>query len=475
MNCPKCSAEIPDNSPNCPKCGAGLAANSHTDTPHPRPHPHPHHELHIAPLSERTNWGPRIFGAFLAVLAIAGAIWGFMRWKASRVEPVAIWASPPKPLAGLPAGGLGHTCTLTESGTILCWGNSELGQLADTIGAPAGVPCAVCTQGQFTQLDAGANHTCARRNDGSVLCWGANLFGQLGTPTTTECVTVRGRIPCALLPVQASVERVVSVSTGSDHTCALGADSTLSCWGSDYRGQLGVTTMPRGVAVVHPQGNAKYIAVSSGLYHTCAIRPDGTMQCWGLNTSGQLGAATTEQCGPTMATRLPCSPHPNTLESRLRFKAVAAGGDHTCGLTADGEAYCWGKNRVGQLGNGATDDERVPVAVTGGRRYDEIAAGMDFVCARTAEGAVWCWGSNMAGQVGVNDSTDHASPVQVTLPAPALSIGTGIAHACAVVQGPRVFCWGSGLEGQLGNGRRADSHIPVEAGLDLGNTPQPRR
>ena len=472
MNCPKCNAQIPDNSPNCPKCGAVLAANGHTGTPHPRPHPH--HEMHIAPLSERTNWFGRILGGFLVVCVIAGGIFGFLKWKEGRKEPVAVWPSPPRAVAGLPTGGLNHTCALTESGTILCWGNSELGQLADTIGAPAGVPCAVCTQGQFTQLDAGGNHTCARRNDGSVLCWGANLFGQLGAVTSTECVTVRGRIPCALLPVEAPVQRIASVSVGADHSCALGADSTITCWGSDYRGQLGVTSMPRGTMAVHPAGNAKYTAVSAGQYHTCAIRPDGTVQCWGLNISGQLGARTTAQCGPTMATRAPCSPAPLTIQSTVRFKAIASGGDHTCGLNTDGEAWCWGTNRAGQLGVASLAASSVPVAVDGGRRYDEITSGMDFSCARTAEGTVWCWGSNSAGQIGAADSTDHPTPVQVTLPAPALSIGAGTAHACAVVQGPRIFCWGSGMEGQLGNGRRADSRSPVEAGVDVGGQPMPR-
>ena len=190
MNCPKCHQLIPDHSAICPKCGTVLELKSHTGG-HPRPHVH--HEMHIAPLSEEKRYGPKILGALVALLVVAGAVWGFLRWKASQVPLVATWASPPRAVEGLPTGGLGHTCTLTEAGTILCWGNSELGQLADTIGAPAGVPCAVCTQGQFTQLDAGVNHTCARRTDGRVLCWGANLFGQLGSPTNTECVTVRGR------------------------------------------------------------------------------------------------------------------------------------------------------------------------------------------------------------------------------------------------------------------------------------------
>jgi alpha-tubulin suppressor-like RCC1 family protein len=272
------------------------------------------------------------------------------------------------------------------------------------------------------------------------------------------------------------VQGIERVSAGSDHTCALGTDSTLTCWGSDYRGQLGVPTMPTGVFVVHPQGNPKVIAFSSGQYHTCAIRPDGTAQCWGLNASGQVGATTTTQCGPTVATRLPCSPQPVNVETSRKFFTVAGGGDHTCALAADSTAWCWGTNRVGQLGTGqASDAISAPVAVSGSPRFAELTAGMDFTCGRTADGAVWCWGSNMAGQIGVNDSTDHAAPVQVPLPAPARSIGSGMAHACAVLDGARIFCWGAGMEGQLGTGRRADSRAPVEAGIDVGGMPQPHR
>ena len=478
MNCPKCFAHVPDLSLQCPICGAALTLDGQlaVATKEERPaapaqhHPHgPPPTLEPAMELASHNTGSRVMVGFIAaavLVCLAYTGWYFMK---AHKPPAATWVSPPQPIPGLPSGGTSHTCTIAASGMLLCWGNSETGQLGDTIGAPTGVPCTVCTNGIFVQLDAGDEHTCAVRNDGSVLCWGANTAGQLGTPTTTECVSGRGRVPCALLPVQAQIEHVRLVAAGANHTCALGMDSTITCWGSNYRGQLGVARPPVGIPTVQLQTRDRFIALAAGEFHTCAVAADGRAFCWGLDDLGQLGATgIVPLCGPTPQTRVPCSPAPLPVATDVRFRSIAAGGEHTCALDANGAAWCWGSNRVGQLGTGSHDNATTPAAVAGGKHFTALTAGLEFTCGLDDAAAVWCWGANVTGQLGTGDSTDSAVPAHVPLPVRALSLGSGNNHACVVTEGNRVFCWGEGREGQLGNGSRTNTRTPTEAGVDRG-------
>ena len=74
--------------------------------------------------------------------------------------------------------------------------------------------------------------------------------------------------------------------------------------------------------------------------------------------------------------------------------AVTVGTVHVCGLTSGGEAYCWGWNRDGQLGDSTTTSRAVPVRVTGGKTFAALAAGGAHTCGLTDDGTAWCWGFN---------------------------------------------------------------------------------
>ena len=98
---------------------------------------------------------------------------------------------------------------------------------------------------------------------------------------------------------------------------------------------------------------------------TCALTAEGAAYCWGENERGHLGAATTAVCGDSGTNTVirPCSTTPLAVNTALRFTSLALGWDHTCGLTADGEAYCWGSNSSGQLGTGDTVARAAPARV----------------------------------------------------------------------------------------------------------------
>ena len=80
------------------------------------------------------------------------------------------------------------------------------------------------------------------------------------------------------------------------------------------------------------------------------------------------------------------------IQGNLVFTSITAGGWHTCGLTGDGRAYCWGAGSEGRLGNDLGEDSAVPVGVAGGLRFKALGAGYKNTCGITVDGAVYCWG-----------------------------------------------------------------------------------
>jgi alpha-tubulin suppressor-like RCC1 family protein len=91
------------------------------------------------------------------------------------------------------------------------------------------------------------------------------------------------------------------------------------------------------------------------------------------------------------------------------------GSFHACALTGDGQAYCWGNNQFGQLGDSSVVSKSFPTAVVGGLHFTSIAAGVAHTCGTTSDGSVACWGSNLAGELGDKNAAIRITPRYVVL------------------------------------------------------------
>jgi alpha-tubulin suppressor-like RCC1 family protein len=239
------------------------------------------------------------------------------------------------------ASGTEHVCALTARGAVKCWGQNGVGQLGDGTTEDRSVPVNVSAlERGVTAVVAGENHTCAVTGSGAVKCWGANNRGQLGNGTTTSSATPNSA------PVEAVVlaDHAASVAVGSLDTCVLTTASGVKCWGGNRHGQLGDgTTTDSLVPVDVAQLTSGVVAIGLGSSHACALTEEGAVKCWGANDRGQLGDGTTvDRTTPVNV---------SGLESGV--VALAVGMWDSCAVTSDGGVRCWGRNDVGQLGNGA--------------------------------------------------------------------------------------------------------------------------
>ncbi len=356
---------------------------------------------------------------------------------------------------------------------LACACLAMLALLAATLVAPR--PGPVSATGGRGQVNAGGYQTCAVASFGGAQCWGRNSAGELGAPTTETCGP--SAIDCSSTPVDVSglASGVAAVTMGDSHACALTDAGGVKCWGFNRDGQVGDGTSGNERATpTNVSGLSSGVAaVSAGGYHTCALTTAGAVKCWGYNGAGQLGDGTNvDRAAPWDIPGLASG-----------VTAIAAGGNHTCAVTAVGGVKCWGSNSFGQLGDGTTTSRFSPVDVSGlTSGVASVAAGNYHTCAVTTTGGVKCWGANVTGQLGDGTTVDRSAPVNVSGLATGISdvaVGgilitttfTPVGHTCAVTTGGSLKCWGSNANGQLGDGTTMDRAAPWDVpGMTAGVT-----
>ena len=306
------------------------------------------------------------------------------------------------------------------------------------------------------KVGGGGHHTCAIQDDGDLKCWGEDQYGQLGNGAS---ITADQTSPSST-PIDLGTGRTaVAVTTGAGHTCAILDNGDLKCWGSDQFGKLGdgggINTnlyQPSSTAIDLGTGRTA-VAVSAGHSHTCAILDNGDLKCWGRDNVGQLGDG-----GTNVNQDSPVSVDLGTDRTAI---AISAGYSHTCAILDNGDLKCWGKDSDGQLGyGGSVNNLNAPSSTAIDLGTDRtavgITAGHSHTCAILNNSDLKCWGKDNYGQLGDGGTTNQnqGSPVSVDLGTSrtAAAVSAGNYHTCAILDNNEAKCWGRDNSGQLGNG-----------------------
>ena len=196
--------------------------------------------------------------------------------------------------------------------------------------------------------------------------------------------------------------------------------------------------------VLDDLGDGEWAAVSTGRDHTCALTRDGRAFCWGSNDAGQLLA---HDGGPEVCQVVSsvapraCAAAPVAVLPNVRFLAISSGGTHTCAIAVDRAMSCWGDNGSGQLGDAAPP--RGLVRVPGSLGFASVSAGSTHTCAVRTDGALLCWGRNDRGQLGTGDKVASSLPVRVASNLTFASVSAGDGRTCARTTASVVYCWGA--------------------------------
>jgi alpha-tubulin suppressor-like RCC1 family protein len=388
---------------------------------------------------------------------------------------------PSTPLATELATGAFTSCAGFDDGSLRCWGtggyigsgnNTTIGddETPDTLGP-------VVLGGPVKQLTSSWYHSCALLRSGKLRCFGNGGAGALGygntahvgddeTPASAGDVNVGGK--------------VLQVSAGPYHTCAVLSGGHVRCWGKNDHHQLGYANgasigddeSPASAPFVDVGGLVQQVA--AGFAHTCALLDTGKVRCWGDSIGGSLGYGNANTIGDD---ETPASA--GDVDVGGTVVQIVTGLLHTCVLLDNGKVRCWGGGDDGRLGYGNVEnigDNETPASagdVDVGGSVKQLASGEYATCALLTTGKVRCWGSPTSGVLGygnaetIGDDETPASAGDVNVGATVTRISVGFLHVCAILETGSVRCWGRGSTGALGYGNKndiGDNETPASAG-----------
>lgn len=350
------------------------------------------------------------------------------------------------------AAGAYHTCALATTGNLYCWGANSYGQAGNPTFANQNEPYRVMTSASaVSDVAAGNAITCVLTTSGGVKCFGyGERIGNVGSWTSAVPVDVTG--------LSSGVRQIAATN---EHVCAVLTAGLVKCWGRNQETQSGYYTASSAVRDPITVANmTDAVTVAVGYQHSCAIRADKTVSCWGYEYEGRLGNGANTNAFRTAA----------PVSGLANIVALGAGYDQTCAVADTGAMYCWGANYGLEIG-GTTPNpywQTTPKLMTGVGGITRMTGGDRFTEVLKSDGTIWGWGSNTYGELGVYTdgvyAVNYGSPVKATNISGIVQLDAGERHTCGVKATGGLVCWGTNyLANALGNG--------ATSGISMGVTP----
>ena len=292
------------------------------------------------------------------------------------------------------AVGTNEVYALTKDGKVIAWGRNNYAQLGRGATGNSGTPEYVLTQVDITdeegnkttqdvplenikQITAGERHALAIDNNGNVWAWGLNHVGQLGlnvisttssNPNYKKAYAVKMQKEVEVTDEEGNIttktvnlDNVKQVSAGNDFSVILTNDGKVYCTGIGTSGQIGNNAAVNVMIPTQVQGLEDVEKIDAGGSHTLALKNDGTVWAWGLNRYGQLGintASTTssnasyKRIYPVQVLKAAGTPLEDITE-------ISANLETSYAITKTGEAFGWGLNTSGQIGDGTAANKLI--------------------------------------------------------------------------------------------------------------------
>jgi hypothetical protein len=255
----------------------------------------------------------------------------------------------------------------------------------------------------------------------------AMVYWRIGPTLGTQTLSAHSRVPGvnrATITATSTSNYVQSIAGSDLGMCAVDMHGHLACWLPPRLGTPNPAT--RFVAVTAPV-NFSQVTMLAG--EGCALADTGRPWCFTIDTLANV-AGLAELAG--------------AYPALTQIVSDANYGASYCGLTAVGEAWCWGNNVGGELGDGTMIARATPTAVPTATRFSELDMGGATVCGVTAAGEAWCWGNNNDLQAGVPaiPGTNAGTPLPVNTPLRFTKVRTLGVVTCGFVVAGGLSCWG---------------------------------